>query len=220
MRPLLLLLALVPSLASAQYTAAQKNGLVKSAIDAAAWLRVQGNTPTVVGGTQLRFGGTVPAGTPCMRCSIYLEDEDITALGLSPQNPLFTQGGGRYAVMQICGPAVATPTYNAPAWLRDLVETCNTTPFTAPSTYPKAVIAHRTDSTAQAVATGFACACSTGTNCTWQAPKLPDGTTPAPGPAPLGVTLAPGSWSGAGCSLKTCVEKAGFSSWPDSCPLK
>ena len=105
MRSLLLLAALIPSLASAQaYTAAQRNGLYKAAIDAAAWLRVQGNTPTVVGGTQLRFGGTVPAGTPCARCSIYLDDSDIVALGLNPANPLFDGPANHYAVLQISRP--------------------------------------------------------------------------------------------------------------------
>ena len=219
---LLLLLALVPSLASAQFTAAQRNGIIKSAIDSAAWLKT--GTPTVVGGTRLQFGGTVPAGTPCMRCSIYLDDDDLRALKLDPAAALFTGAFNRYGVLQVCGapitPTGPSDTYTAPRWLRDLIDTCSTTPVLAPTTWPRAIVAHRTDAQAQSAATGFACACSTGASCTYQPPKLPDGTIPAPGPAPLGFTMAAGSWTGAGCRLKTCTELAGFSSWPPECPVQ
>jgi hypothetical protein len=201
----LALLLLVPTLAFGQtYTAAQRNGLYKAAIDAAAWLRVQGNTPTVVGGTQLRFGGTVPATTPCARCTIYLDDDNIVALGLNPDAALFTGAFNRYGVLQICGPAVplATRTYDPPRWLTDLLETCSKTVVTAAATWPVAIIAHRTDATAQTVATGFSTACSTGANCNWT-PPLQGGGVGASTAAPLGVTLPAGLWSGAGCRLKS-----------------
>ena len=173
MKTLLLLAALLPSLASAQaYTAAQRNGLYKAARDAAAWLRTPGNTPTIVNGTQVRFGGTVPAGTPCARCSIYLDDSDVIALGLNPDAAILVGPANRYAVLQICGPAVAlaTRTYDPPRWLTDLIDTCSKTVITAAATWPAAIVAHRTDATAQSVATGFSCACSTGANCTWTPP--------------------------------------------------
>lgn len=213
MRALILALALlIPTLASAQtYTAAQRNGLYKAAIDAAAWLRVQGNTPTVVNGTQLRFAGTVPAGTPCARCSVYLDDADVVALGLNPSAPILTGPSNRYAVLQICGPAVplATREYAPPRWLTDLIDTCSKTLITAAATWPVAIVAHRTDATAQTVSTGFACACSTGSNCTVGGKA-----------APRGTTLQAGTWSGAGCRLKSCVELYGFASYPSECPLQ
>lgn len=39
-------------------------------------------------------------------------------------------------------------------------------------------------------------------------------------PAPAGVTLDPGAWTGAGCVRKSCDEVQGEqgSSWPDECP--
>lgn len=44
-------------------------------------------------------------------------------------------------------------------------------------------------------------------------------------PAPVGKTLGPGyppyeAWSGAGCVPKSCVELAGSSSWPSTCPRR
>ena len=150
MKTLALALLLLPGIASAQaYTAAQRNGLYKAAIDAAAWLRTPGNTPTVVNGTQLRFGGTVPAGTPCARCSIYLDDSDVIALGLNPDAAILVGPANRYAVLQICGPAVALTTreYDPPRWLTDLIDTCSKTVITAAATWPVAIVAHRTDAT-------------------------------------------------------------------------
>ncbi len=54
----------------------------------------------------------------------------------------------------------------------------------------------------------FPCACSTGSDCTV------DGK-----PAPLGVTLAAGTFTGAGCFPKVCVVLAGNDQWPsEHCP--
>ena len=129
-------------------------------------------------GTQVRFGGTVPAGTPCARCSIYLDDSDVIALGLNPDAAILVGPANRYAVLQICGPAVALTTreYDPPRWLTDLIDTCSKTVITAAATWPAAIVAHRTDATAQSVSTGFACACSTGANCTWTPVPLRGGT--------------------------------------------
>lgn len=64
----------------------------------------------------------------------------------------------------------------------------------------------------------WACACSSGASCQWRPPLYPSGLGDL-APAPLGVTLPAGSWSGAGCVRKSCVELAGVSSWSASCPL-
>lgn len=55
----------------------------------------------------------------------------------------------------------------------------------------------------------FSCACSSGSNCT----QTSDG-----GAALTGVTLPAGTFSGAGCVAKPCVELFGVSSWPAGCP--
>ncbi len=217
MRPILLALLLIPSLAFGQVSAAQKNGLVKAAIDAVAWVKA-GGTPTITNGTRIAFGGTVTVGTACIRCSVYLDDDDVTFLGLNPQAAILQGAANRYAVMQVCGPAVASPTYDVPRWLSDLIDTCSTTTYPSQAGWQKVIIAHRSDPAAQAVATGFACACSTGASCNWT-PPLQGGGYGASTAAPLGVTLPAGLWSGTGCELKTCTEMFGFSSWPAECPV-
>ena len=61
------------------------------------------------------------------------------------------------------------------------------------------------------------CACAVDATCTG---TYSDGGT---GPAPLGVTLPTGSWSGAGCQAKPCVAlflDGGDGTWPASCPLR
>jgi hypothetical protein len=215
-RYLLLLALLLPSLAGAQVTAAQKNGLVKAAIDAVAWVRA-GGTPTILNGTRISFGGVATVGTPCIRCTAYLDDEDVLFLGLNPAAPALTGAYNRYVVMQVCGAPVASPTYDMPRWLSDLVDTCSTTTYPSTAGMQKMIIAHRTDPAAQSVATGFSAACSTGANCNWTPPLVGGGVGPSV-PAPKGVTLPAGSWSGTGCRLKTQTELYGFSSWPPECP--
>jgi hypothetical protein len=65
------------------------------------------------------------------------------------------------------------------------------------------------------------CGCSSGATCAVANPDggvYPDGG-PRPVPAPLGVTLEVGTFKGAGCVRKACVELAGQeSSWPTECP--
>ena len=58
-------------------------------------------------------------------------------------------------------------------------------------------------------------ACSSGSNC-----FTTDWETGATIPAPIGVTLQAGQWSGSGCIRKPRKEWAGISSWPDNAPLK
>lgn len=208
MRTLIALLVLVPTLASAQFTQAQRNGLVKSLNDAVASVQ-GGEVPTIINGTRVTFGGTVPINTPCIRCSVYLDDDNVRFLGLNPEGALLTGSYNRYAVLQVCGAATAT-FYEPPPWLRDLVQTCSTSPILATAIWPRVTVAHRTDPVAQTAATGFACACRQAT-----------GTCTVGGqPAKFGTTLAPGTYTGAGCLLKTCVELYGFESYPPECPLQ
>ena len=56
------------------------------------------------------------------------------------------------------------------------------------------------------------CACSSGSGCS----ALGDDGGWAP--APTGLTLQPGAFTGAGCLLKTCVELSGIPSMPPGCP--
>jgi hypothetical protein len=60
------------------------------------------------------------------------------------------------------------------------------------------------------------CACSTGSNCNWTQP-LADGAFAPSAPAPKNLTLPPGTWSGAGCRKKACVELSGSPSMPAAC---
>jgi hypothetical protein len=89
---------------------------------------------------------------------------------------------------------------------------------------------------AKAEAAGlFRCACWDGNNaCTWQQPIEGGGTQAVP--CPRGVTMAPGSWSGAGGVPKACTARAGVvrvwnpdangdgpavdETWPDECPAQ
>lgn len=61
-----------------------------------------------------------------------------------------------------------------------------------------------------------ACALAAGGSCSAVVPIRDDGGTQTV-PAPAGVTLSAGSWSGPGCRPKTCVELSGYTSWPPEC---
>lgn len=61
------------------------------------------------------------------------------------------------------------------------------------------------------------CACSSGTDCLWTSVDV--WGTPLTDNAPLGRTMTDGTWAGAGCVSKPCVDMLGDSSWPTSCPL-
>lgn len=65
----------------------------------------------------------------------------------------------------------------------------------------------------------WSCACALPVDagsCTATVPIRDDGGTQTV-PAPTGVTLSAGAWSGSSCRPKTCVELAGFTSWPPEC---
>lgn len=63
----------------------------------------------------------------------------------------------------------------------------------------------------------WACACSSGQTCLWTPPLYPSGLG-ALTPAPQGMTLPPGRWSGPGCKPVPCVVLAGVEPrWPAAC---
>lgn len=64
----------------------------------------------------------------------------------------------------------------------------------------------------------FACACSSGANCTSNTYDTRGNVTTS-GAAPVGTTLkAEWNWTGSGCVPKACTEQSGSSSWPAACP--
>ncbi len=212
MKHLLVVLALIPTLASAQFTGAQINGLVKSLNDAVATIN-PGNPATIDGNQLVTFGATQPANTPCIRCTIRLTEEQRLFLGI-PAGTI-QEPADLYAVMQVCGPANAI--YQPmPPWMSELVQTCSASPILIPATQKSVTLAARTNPIAQAAATGFACACRGAGACTWT-PPLIGGGFGAPVSAPKGFTIPAGLWAGAGCSLKPCVEVYGSDSMPNAC---
>jgi hypothetical protein len=209
-------LILVASLALSQ-TAPQRNGLVESLGVAIQTIR-DGATPTITNNTRASFGGNLAAGAICIRGTLRLDPSDVEFLKLPAAG--FTKPADYYVATQICAPGTSATPREVPAWLRDMAETWGAV-FTSTQVYPRVVLATRKDPLAVAALTGFACACSSGVNCTWQPPKNQDGTTPAPTACPLGVTLSPGTWSGTGAVPKTCLEMFGHSSWDEAdCPLR
>jgi hypothetical protein len=57
----------------------------------------------------------------------------------------------------------------------------------------------------------FKCACASDATCLWT------GVDGGPNPGPKGLTFQPGTFSGAGCIRKPCVELAGHPSMPAAC---
>jgi len=100
----------------------------------------------------------------------------------------------------------------------------------ASAIFPACQVAVATMAKAQAAGL-FRCACWDGSGaCTWQQPQPGGGTSPVP--CPQGVTMAPGSWAGAGAIPKACTARAGVTreyggdggpavdeTWPDGCPM-
>jgi hypothetical protein len=212
MKHLLIVLALIPSLASAQFTAQQVNGLVRSLNDAVA--TIDPTHPASIDVNQLvTFGATQPANTPCIRCTIRLTEDQRLFLGIPAGTIL--EPADLYAVMQVCGPPVATAQV-MPPWMAELIQTCSAAPILIAATQPSVTLAARTNPIAQAAATGFACACRGAGACTWT-PPLVGGGFGAAVSAPKGFTIPAGLWAGAGCSLKPCVEMFGSDSMPNAC---
>jgi hypothetical protein len=216
------LLLLLPSLAAAQFTTAQVNGLVQSIELAVAGVTPQ-TPPTFPTATRAEFGikvtaAHIAAGAIAIRCTIHLTPEQGDFLSI-PRS-YFTGPSKYYMVMQVVGVPTATP-YAMPPWLTDLLDTCSKTPITPVVGWSQVILAAAEDPVAQSVATGFACACrkATGT-CNWT-PPLVGGGVGAATAAPFGMTLPAGLWSGAGCRLTPCLGLYGYEPYPtDVCPLQ
>ena len=189
------------------------NGLVKSLNDAVATITPQ-NPATITAQQLVTFGVQRPTGTPAIRCVIRLTLEQRIFLGIPNAAATIAEPADLYAVMQVAGPNVAQD-QQMPPWMEELVQICGT-PFTLAAPAPSVILAARTNPIAQTAATGFACACSTGASCNWT-PPLQGGGFGASTPAPKNMTIPAGLWTGAGCSLKTCVELYGSDSMPKVC---
>jgi hypothetical protein len=195
MTALLLALAL-----SAPPTETEWNGLNR-AIDTAYQVAMAGNV-TKDRPTKLKFGGNAPPPSRCITATVKLTAEEAKAFGLDAA----LTGPYLYGKMTACAQPNASekPKHK---WVVELAETVSDT-FPDGTTVPAVTIALQGDADAT-----FACACNPGVGTCNQ---TVDGVT---GPAPLGVTLSPGTFSGAACQAKACVELAGASSWPNSCSL-
>jgi hypothetical protein len=213
----LALLLLLPSLAFAQWTQPQVNGLVKSITDAVA--TIDPTHPATIDAQQLvTFGVARAANTPCIRCTIRLTLDQRIFLGIPNAAATIAEPADLYAVMQVCGPpfvngGAALP---MPTWLSELIQTCSSAPLLFGIAQPSVVLAARTNPIAQAAATGFACACRGAGACTWTPPLIGGGYGAAVS-APKNFTIPAGLWAGAGCQLKTCVELYGSDSMPLAC---
>lgn len=181
-----------------------------------------GAKPTKTRATKLTYGANTGKGKNCLRCQGWYISPDLAVkLGIDPALYKDAQGNvipsKLYATLQVC----SGPNQNKadkPSWLRAaIMETCSA-PILSDPGQDAFQVALLGDAETQAADTGSPCACSTGSNCTYQPPPLLDGTIPPPGPAPLGLTLAPGTWSGTGCFRKSCVEWFGKDSYPPQCP--
>jgi hypothetical protein len=208
----LALLLLLPSLAFAESPLV--NGLVKSLNDAVATIN-PGNPATIDAQQLVTFGTQRPIGTNAIRCVIRLTLDQRIFLGIPNAAATIAEPADLYAVMQVAGPAAAGPDQTKPPWLDELIHTCGA-PFTLASPMPSVLLAARTNPIAQAAATGFACACRGAGTCNWT-PPLVGGGFGASTPAPKSMTIPAGLWSGAGCSLKACVEVYGSDSMPNVC---
>jgi hypothetical protein len=209
-RNLILLLALIPSLALGETPLV--NGLVASLNQATA--TIDPAHPATIDAQQLvTFGVQRPIGTPAIRCVIRLTDEQRIWLNPTLVGTI-AEPADLYAVMQVAGPNVAQDQVKPP-WLTELIQTCGN-PFTLTVASPSVILAARTNPIAQQASTGFACACRGTGTCNWT-PPLVGGGFGAATAAPKNFTIPAGLWSGAGCSLKTCVEMYGSDSMPVAC---
>lgn len=172
-------------------------GLVVGAIIATA---SHGGRRTVVH-WQADGGDTPPAGNiVCVQ---------QTGVGMAPALALFGLDGGAgapyaYALCRACAVQLdaSTPEPNLPAGITALETTQAEVDFDGGAQF-WCVLQGEPE---------LPCACSTGNACS---AVTTDGGTAV---AATGATLAAGSWSGAGCFSKVCIELAGFDSWPAECP--
>lgn len=178
---------------------------------AAALLGIFAATRTVNNPTSTRacipFDGAKPANLRTTRFyGVRLSPQAQALLGFSPT------GEWEYVAMEIQSvpdenpPEALMRRLNSHADLVDEVEDRAVPAFPACE-----VAAVRSDDPAYPAK----CACSTGANCNWTPPII-GGLGPSE-PAPKNLTLPPGTWSGAGCRKKNCIELAGSPSMPAAC---
>ena len=153
------------------------------------------------------FDGAPPANLKTTRFyGVRLSPQAQNLLGFSPT------GEWEYVAMEIQAvenedpPAALMARLNSHADLVDEVED-----RAAPAFPSCEVAAIRSDDPAYPAK----CACSTGSNCNWTPPII-GGLGPSEA-APKNLTLPPGTFSGAGCKKKICVELAGSNSMPAAC---
>lgn len=179
---------------------------------AAALLGLFQLTRTVTNPTATRacvaFAGAPPANLKTTRFyGVRISETAAGLLGFAPR------GHEEYVAMEIQAvddespPAALMARLNMNADIVDEVEDRATPLF--PSCQVAAV---RADDPAYPAR----CACSTGTNCNWT-PPLSDGGFGSSVAAPRNLTLPAGTWSGAGCKRKVCVELYGSPSMPAEC---
>ena len=187
MRSILLLLALVPSLASAQ-TTTQEFALVQSFGDAVNSVRA-GTPATFARPTKFSFGRAMTAPAFCARCTGFFEPTDFAFYGV-PESAytVVDEKGVRtapswlgYTVVTVCADAERTdpPTYS---WgSAALPGTCSM--LSAAAGTPSVTVTTFTDGDSQSTVLGWSSACSTGLGCTYQPPPGPGGGTPQIGRA-------------------------------------
>ena len=159
-------------------------------------------------------GGIKPAGTVTIRVGVALLSEGTqVALGAEP----LKDGEGKprpwvYGAMEI--QAVPSPGDGLPplpSWVR-ILETDEVS---------KQGVAYQPQCEILLVREGFTpsvwrCACRGVGTCNWT-PPLQGGGFGAATSLPKALTAPPGTWSGAGCVQKSCVEWSGVSSMPAAC---
>ena len=168
----------------------------------AAMLLASGLLSTETDGSGLY--GSLPAwpdgGTPT-ECVLREGYTDSQTMGLFVPG---YDGGAAYALVRVCveatdggeGEEVLPTEYAALPYV--YAESQAVTPYTPGPVLEVWVQGHS--------GAPWACACAADETC-----------TVAGQPAPLGVTLRPGTWAGA-CVRKPCSEFAGMTSWPEACP--
>lgn len=178
-----------------------RNGAVAAFLGASALL-AYGILSATGDGTGL-YGELTPPDAPTPTVCVYREGyTDPATLGLWVPD---YSGGPAYALVQVCVDEEALDGEGEEPLLP--AEYAALPPITTPPTDYVPGEAHMKVWVQGHPDAPFACACSSGSACNVAGRR-----------APNGLTLAAGTWTGEGCVPKPCVEWAGISSWPSSCP--
>lgn len=200
-------------LSQAAPTADQARGAILALYDAQADLPQRSITyPS--GAHMACVGGTIPGNAVTIRVGVALLSAQLqTALGATPL--LDGQGQPRpwvYGALEIqAAPVAGEGLPPLPPWIRILDR--DEVEVRASPVFPTCQIA--------IVREGFTpmpwrCACRGAGACTWT-PPLPDGGFGAAVTLPKNMTAPPGTWTGAGCVRKPCVQWFGDESMPEVC---